>query len=350
MRIVYGLSGEGHGHSSIARQIIPILIRQGHEVKVITYGLSLRFLKEYNPIEIKGIVLYYEKNHTFSLRRTIFNNLDCLSFYVKNWRRIRNELKAFSPDLFIVNFEPLTALLAHSLRKPLISLSNQHGLLYFKEEIPKKYRKSFFITKIAIALATPFAEKYVIMSLTDLTINKKNVRIITPIIHENIKKLKPRKGKKILVYLKNPNFQLLETLKKLDEEFIVYGRDIKKKDGNLVFRKTGNSFIKDLQNCKAIIATAGQSLITEAIYLKKPFFGVPPEGEFEQTFNAMLLKKSHFGNFSENPSEKEINHFIKNLSNYEKELKKFKFEIDKSEKEFLEVIEEIENRTKSRRH
>ena len=37
-RIVYGVSGEGSGHSSRAREMIPHLERAGHRVRVVTYG------------------------------------------------------------------------------------------------------------------------------------------------------------------------------------------------------------------------------------------------------------------------------------------------------------------------
>ena len=48
-RIVYGVSGEGSGHSSRASEIIPFLLDSGHEVKVVSYNRgynNLNILKE----------------------------------------------------------------------------------------------------------------------------------------------------------------------------------------------------------------------------------------------------------------------------------------------------------------
>ena len=46
VKIVYGVSGEGSGHSSRARQMLTHLQAQGHQVKVATYDRGLRNLRD----------------------------------------------------------------------------------------------------------------------------------------------------------------------------------------------------------------------------------------------------------------------------------------------------------------
>jgi len=46
MKILYGLSRDGFGHSSRARTIIPYLEKKGHKVKVMTYGRAVKVLKK----------------------------------------------------------------------------------------------------------------------------------------------------------------------------------------------------------------------------------------------------------------------------------------------------------------
>ncbi|MBU0760680.1 MAG: hypothetical protein KJ600_02350 [Nanoarchaeota archaeon] len=38
MKTLYGVAGEGLGHSSRAMEVIPFLEKKGHEVLVVTYG------------------------------------------------------------------------------------------------------------------------------------------------------------------------------------------------------------------------------------------------------------------------------------------------------------------------
>ena len=61
--------------------------------------------------------------------------------------------------------------------------------------------------------------------------------------------------------------------------------------------------------------------MSEAIYLKKPYFAIPLKGQFEQTLNSLFLQKSGLGTFSVNPKDVEIRNFINNLNKYKDNLK-----------------------------
>jgi len=116
--------------------------------------------------------------------------------------------------------------------------------------------------------------------------------------------------------------KVLNFLKKLDEKFVVYGFNQRRKKGNMEF-KTRESFLKDLENCKCIIGTAGFSLMGEAIYLNKPYLALPLKGQFEQILNALFLKKAGFGDYSEDLKIEEVESFLKSLSRYKKKLKAY---------------------------
>ena len=46
---------------------------------------------------------------------------------------------------------------------------------------------------------------------------------------------------------------------------------------------------------KAVIATAGFTLISEALYLHKPYLALPMQGQFEQELNAFQLESLGYG-------------------------------------------------------
>jgi hypothetical protein len=87
------------------------------------------------------------------------------------------------------------------------------------------------------------------------------------------------------------------------------------------------------------MGTSGLSLITEAVWLKKPFFGVPLKNEFEQTSNSLFIKEAGLGDFSERPSRGEVEAFFRNLGGFRTALAEFRFDPDAAGKALLELAD-----------
>ncbi len=45
-KIVYGVSGEGSGHSSRSREMAKHLVEKGHEVKIVSYDRGVKNLRD----------------------------------------------------------------------------------------------------------------------------------------------------------------------------------------------------------------------------------------------------------------------------------------------------------------
>ena len=74
-RIVYGVSGEGDGHSSRARVVLEHLCRQGHQVKVVTYDRGIKNLgSDFDIFESVGLHIVSRNNKVAPLE-TLLNNL-----------------------------------------------------------------------------------------------------------------------------------------------------------------------------------------------------------------------------------------------------------------------------------
>ncbi len=54
-------------------------------------------------------------------------------------------------------------------------------------------------------------------------------------------------------------------------------------------------FLADLAACRAVVATAGFTLLSEALHLGKPVLALPNRGFFEQTVNALALREQGRG-------------------------------------------------------
>ena len=67
-------------------------------------------------------------------------------------------------------------------------------------------------------------------------------------------------------------------------------------DGNLLYRPFSNEvFIDDLRTSRGVVASAGYSLMSEVVYLRKPMLALPLAGQFEQEMNARYLERLGYG-------------------------------------------------------
>ena len=348
MNIVYALSGEGRGHASTARSVLPVLEGAGHRLKVVTYGRSVSLLGGYDLMEIRGIRHCYNKAGRLSLARSLAGNAGVLRYYAANWMSLRRRLKAFSPDLFIVNFEPLSPHLARSLRVPFISFDNQHALLFLRQRVPHGFHLSSLITKAAARTVAAGADAYVVMSFLSPENCPANVRIVPPTVQGDFRQLRPENGDYVLVYLKERNPALLEVLRQVDQRFVVYGYNIDAVEGNLTFRVFNERMPLELAGCKAAIGTSGLSFIAETVWLRKPFFGVPLKNEFEQTANSLFIKETGLGDFSERPTRQEMEGFFRGLDGFRASLANFRFDPDSAGRALLGLAESLDIRARNR--
>ena len=341
MNIVYALSGEGRGHSSLARAVLPVLQQAGHTLHVITYGQSLAPMAPYEPIEIRGIRHAYDHAGRLTPLRTIWKNAGVLWYYALEWRTLRRRLAGLSPGLVITNMEPLIPRLARSLGVPVVSFDNQHALVLLPGQIPRGFQLSARITRTAVQAVAPHADFFVVMSFTSSPPLRDNVCVVPPALQREFQQLRPETGNEVFVYLKQPNPRLLEILRQIDEHFVIYGYNKSASSGNLTFREFNDRMPVELAASKAILGTTGLSLLSEAVWLKKPFFGVPLANEFEQTSNALFIRNLNFGDYSEHPRCEQICAFLQRLDEYRTALSEYHFDPDTAGRTLLDVASRL---------
>lgn len=318
-RILYGVSGEGSGHSSRAHCIASHLEQQGHTVKIASYDRGYRNLaKDFDVIEIVGLSIVSEDNEVSKLK-TITANLAKIPSGTSALNNLRQTIKDFSPDCVITDFEPCTAYLANHYNLPLITIDNQHRMRYMQYEIPPEFRKDAFITETIIRAMIPRPWVSLITTFHRGALKNDRSFLFPPILRQAVLDLKPTKDEHILVYVTSGFDSLLEVLKQFPREtFRVYGYDKEERDGNLHFRPfSQDGFLQDLANSKAVVATAGFTLISEALYLRKPILAFPMQGQFEQHLNAYMLHEQGYGAESPGPDANTLAAFLYRLPDYE---------------------------------
>lgn len=311
-RIVYGVSGEGSGHSSRASQMLRHLVASGHEVQVVSYDRGLRALRDdYKVTEVFGLHIV-SRNNKVSTTRTIGRNLLGLRAGWPKLRAARELFKSFRPDCVISDFEPTSAYLARWYKVPLISLDNQHRMRFMDypsvpgarfDELTTRFIIRAMVPRPCVSLVTTF---YFGRRHNDHTF------LFPPILRDNVLALTPSTEGHVLVYSTHLFDDLLAILRNFKEPpFRVYGFGERADEGNISFRPFSvDGFLADLASASGVIATAGFTLITEALHLGKPYLALPMRGQFEQMLNGHLLQSLGFGQCATHPDAQQIENFL----------------------------------------
>jgi uncharacterized protein (TIGR00661 family) len=322
--ILYGVNGEGAGHSTRSREVIRHLLRRGHRVRVASFDRGLKNLQgDFEVIEIDGLRLAYVHNRV-RYGRTILRNLRDLPQATRSIRKLERHARNWDLDLVITDFEPVTCHLGHKLGLPVIAIDNQHLLTDTEISYPREFRREAAAAKLVTRLMTPRAEAYLVISFFTPKVKERNsdrTFLFPPILREEVLRTTPTVGDDVLVYVTSATPELAELLKSVRQKFVCYGFGREGRDANLEFRKPGlGTFLSDLADCRAVIANAGFSLISEALYLGKPYLAWPVKRQFEQVFNAYYIAKMDYGAYWDELNKARVESFLFNVDLYRDKL------------------------------
>jgi uncharacterized protein (TIGR00661 family) len=325
-KIVYGVSGEGSGHSSRSREMAAHLKRQGHDLWMVSYDRGYRNLKDdFRVFETEGLTIASEDNQV-SVVRTFTENLKRLPEGHRRLQQLRKQLfKEFQPDVVITDFEPMTAYLANRYDVPLITIDNQHRMRYMEFDCPPGSEADRHITKTIIRAMVPRPDVSLVITFVEGPTTNDRTFLFPPILRQAVLEQTPTRGDHILVYVTSGYETLLEKLETFRRErFLVYGYDRDDTVGPCQFRPfSRDGFLADLAAAKAVIATAGFTLISEALYLHKPYCALPMEGQFEQELNAYMLAGLGYGKNAANLGDESIGDFLYRIPDYEQSVHRY---------------------------
>lgn len=325
-KIVYGVSGEGSGHSSRAAEIIPFIMGLGHSVKVVSYDRGYNNLKEnFDVFETEGLSIASVDNKVSKVK-TFTDNLKRFPEGHKSLQLLRKKLfKEINPDCVITDFEPMTAYLANHYNLPLITIDNQHRIRYMKYSCPSYLRKDQLLTETIIRAMVPRPDVSLVTTFFFGETKNERTFLFPPILRKKVLELSPGEKDRILVYLTSGFESFIEMLPDFKQEkFILYGYDKDLEQDNIIYKSfSKDGFLDDLSSCKAVMATAGFTLMTESIYLKKPYLALPMLGQFEQELNGLLLEQAGFGMNLRKIREESISTFLYRVPEYREKLMAF---------------------------
>ena len=326
MKILYGVVGEGMGHATRSHCILNHL-KKDHELQIVAPGKAYRYLNRYFPNvkKIEGYEFEIDEN-TVDYKKTIGSILR--SGPKKGGKNLVNLIKTsmkYKPDVVLSDFDSFSFVFGKAHDIPIISIDNMQIINRCNTELETKHLNEFLMAKTIVHGKLPGCYHYLITTFFFPEVIKQRTSLYPPILRDEILKAKAKDGKSVLIYqTAGKGGKFISSLKGVNENFIVYGFNESKKEGNLTFKKTSKvGFIRDLSHSKAVIANSGFSLIGETLYFKKPYFAVPLRGQYEQILNASYLKKLGYGDFNPEPAVKDIEYFLDNLDDHRSKLAGF---------------------------
>lgn len=290
-------------------------MQQGHEVRVVTYDRGYTALQgQYICQLVEGLHIVSVDNRV-RVWKTIVHNLSRAKSAIASNREVSRLFDEFSPDCVITDFEPVTAWIAKLRGLPLISLDNQHRIRYMDHPVPARLMFDLWTTRLIIALMIPGPDVALATTLVMGKVTNNRTFLFPPILRTDLAAKPVSDAGFHLVYLTNGYDSLVRILHQFrNERFRVYGQRECGTDRNVEFcEHDPDAFVSDLAACRSVIATSGFTLISESMYLGKPYLALPLSGQFEQQLNALCLVDSGFGISAENASVTVLADFLHQL-------------------------------------
>jgi uncharacterized protein (TIGR00661 family) len=306
VRILYGVHGYGRGHATRALAVLPHLCRS-HQILILAGGDAFSaFWPEYRVVHIPTIGFAYRQQgigprqrcNWLTFRRNFPAVLDVF-LQGPTFDMVRAIVEDFAPDVIISDAETWTHQVAAHLHVPRISFDHIGILAYCRAPIDPRDRLVAPIDIGCYRLLMGRPDRALVSSFYDAPLRRLDVRLVGTLPRQAIRELVPSEDAHLLVYFNRGRDQwhdkLLQPLNDLGVPVHVYGSPQRGRAGRLTFLPTSElPFLEDLAKCRAVVSTAGNQLVGEALFLRKPLL-VIPERCVEQRMNALAVQRLGIG-------------------------------------------------------
>jgi len=299
-RIFYSVGGEGRGHATRALAVIEDL-RRDHEITVYASAQAHELIRsryqdgEVSVSEIPGLCYSYSDDQRLHYGRTIRSGIRYIARMEGLIRKLRQDIEDRAPALAVVDYEPALPRAAGRSGLPFISLDHQHFLItYDLSSLPGRLRRhAAYMGEVVRAYGR--GQKETVVSSFYFPPLKKGTRDasqIGVILRPEIVRATPDTGGHLVAYFRRfASRGMLEALGACGREVRVYGLGGLPPSGRLKFFPVDPArFVDDLAAARALITTAGNQLVGEALYLRKPVLAFPEKGNYEQAINGHFLE------------------------------------------------------------
>lgn len=298
--ICYGVAGEGRGHATRVRTMVEMLRRE-HAVTIFAPHDAFDMLhaayrdSEVEVLRIPGLRHGYGRSGRLSLACTAATALPFVLRLESMVAPVTEAVASRRPDLVITDFEPLLPRAARRLQVPFISLDHQRFLVDcdLSSLPPRLYRAARFMSYF-VRTFYGGQELTVVSSFYSLPVKPSPRRVLQVgvLLRPELERTTVTSGEHLVAYLRRgAPARLLSVLAASGREVRVYGAGSHPPKGRLTFCPISEGgFIADLASAAALVTTAGNQVVGEAVALGKPVLALPESGNMEQEINAHFVQ------------------------------------------------------------
>jgi uncharacterized protein (TIGR00661 family) len=328
-RIFYSLSGEGRGHATRAMAIAEQL-GELHDLTLFAYGdayalLAPRFRRSSVRVRpIRGIRFKYAGQ-----RLDYFGTvLGGARFAALRSGRITGHLerlvRAERPDLVVTDFEPCLPRAARRCGVPFVSLDHQHFLVVSDlSSLPFHLRCYGDFIGLSVRACCRGPQRIIVSSFYSPPVKRAfrdRAVQVGVLLRPDVLGAEPERRGHLAVYVRRLAPEaLLGALSACGLSARIYGMGVLPPRGGASFHEVSvEGFLEDLATSEALVCTAGNQLVGEALYLGKPVLALPEPGNFEQRINAHFVRQSGAGDWApmESAGPERLRGFLDRLEGY----------------------------------
>jgi uncharacterized protein (TIGR00661 family) len=303
VRILYAVHGYGRGHATRTLAILPELARR-HTLLCLAGGDAYTAIwPDFPVVRIPTLRFVYARgtgrvSHALTLFRNLPALLD-LACHGPIFETVRGIARDYRADVIVSDAETSSHRVAADLHIPRISFDHIGLMAYCRPEVAWLDRPAAWFNAQCYRWLMGQPDRVPVSSFYKVPPRRPDVKIVGPLLRPAVRELTPHPGDNLLAYFNQGKDQLrpaiLAALAGAGLPVRVYSSQRQGQEGPLTFLPFSNlPFLEDLAGCRAVISTAGNQLIGEALYLGKPVC-VMPEACVEQRLNAAAVERLGIG-------------------------------------------------------
>ncbi len=335
-----------------------ILTKAGHEVPEVLLGRhERRQVPAFFTTRIGcRITMFSSPNFVVDANRrgilvwsTIWRNFLRIHRYLNSLHTIRNAFRRIRPDV-VINFYDALAGLSFFLFRPcdrFYCLGHQYLLNHPRFPMLDE----MVIDRLLLQLNTWWtalgAREHLALSFLPMENHLSlKIRVVPPLLREEIFQLRPETGLHFLAYMVNDGYaeDIIEQHAQQPDLQIEAFWDRKTEENPLQIRPglrfhqlDDAKFLETMRTCQGYLTTAGFESICEAMYLGKPVLMVPTAGHVEQRCNALDASLAGAGIQSD---RFDLPKFLQFIPEYRQVQNGFSTWVRQAPQAFLQALEE----------
>lgn len=300
------MAGEGRGHATRVRTITEAL-RGRHELTLLAPGDAYELLEpayrgadDVRVQRLPGLRFAYGAKHQVAplgTARLVARYLRSLSQILDD---VADMMRFHGADLLLTDYDPGGPRAATRAGVPYVALDHQSFFTYSDLSwLPGRLRRRAALVK-SINWALYHGQRHTISSSFFRPEPKPGVTDVTfvgSMLRAPIRAASPVFGEHVTAYCRRQvQENVLATLAAAPCPVQVFGLGERPARGSISFHPVSeDGFIASLSTARAVVASAGNQLLGEALFLGKPFLALPEVGQYEQEINVAWLERMGAG-------------------------------------------------------